>query len=269
MNGIGGYNVYQKGFFDANGAYKKDAGKSQNAGQKKNTEDLMSSAVYEKRSAIKENTYPSYDKSGMRTDRSQTSDKLPQLSEAATKLLSELREKYSNMDIFVGDTSSDEFAQRAMASAKNEYSLIIDAKTLEAMAADEETKNTYIGYIDDATSQLSNVKEELAESENGKDVESISISIDPDGKVSFMAKLREGLSEAIEAQKERIDKRHKEKAEKEKVDKAKAEKEKLEKEKAEKNSTKQPGIKDSRTESITATSVAELIDKIKSFTWGA
>lgn len=121
-----------------------------------------------------------------------------ELSDRARALLEELQQKYSNMDFLVADYESEEEAQAILARGTKEYSVLIDPETLEAMAADEDTKNKYLGIIDDARNQLSQMMDDLGE--DGDEVTRVGITIHDDGTVSYFAEM-EQLSEK---QKERI-----------------------------------------------------------------
>lgn len=121
-----------------------------------------------------------------------------ELSDKARALLEELQQKYSNMDFIIADYNSEEEAQELLSRGTKEYSVLIDPETLEKMAADEETKNQYLGIIDDATSQLGQMMDELGA--DGAEVTRVGITIHDDGTVSYFAEM-EQLSEK---QKERI-----------------------------------------------------------------
>lgn len=139
-----------------------------------------------------------------------------ELSDKARALLEELQQKYSNMDFIVADYESEEEAQALLSRGTKEYSVLIDPETLEKMAADEETKNKYLGIIDDATSQLGQMMNELGE--DGAEVTRVGMTINDDGTVSYFAEL-EQLSEK---QKERIQASREEKKAEEKEQQKKA-----------------------------------------------
>ena len=136
-----------------------------------------------------------------------TQDTEVQLSDKAKALLSELKEKYGNMDFFVADFHTDAEAQKYLSRGTKEYSVLIDPATLEAMAADEETKTKYTDMIDKATAQLSEIKDQLAEDE-GTEVKRIGITFDDEGNMSMFAELeqiserrREAIAKEREARK--------------------------------------------------------------------
>ena len=132
-----------------------------------------------------------------RNDRADKSDKAGktqdtevQLSDKAKALLEELKSKYGNMDFFVADFSTDEEAQSYLSRGTKEFSVLIDPATLEAMAADEETKTKYTDMIDKATSQLAEIKDQLEE-DGDTEVKRIGFTIDDDGNMSMFAELEQ------------------------------------------------------------------------------
>ena len=173
-----------------------------------------------------------------------------QLSDNAKKLLEELKKKYSNMDFVIADYETDEEAAELLSRGSKEYSVLIDPETLEAMAADEETKNKYIGILEDSVNQLKDVKEQLKE-DGDNDVTRVGISIGKDGQVSFFAEMMEG---AGERQKEFIERTRE--ANKE----ARTEREK----KAQEELAAQERTKKT---TVTASSIEELLEKIKAVDW--
>lgn len=164
------------------------------------------------------------------------------LSNDAKELLKELQKKYGNMDFIVADYENEDEAAAYLSRGMKEYSVLIEPETLEKMAADKEVKSQYIGMIEDATSQLSNMKTKLGEA--GKEVTHLGISIGDDGAVTFFADL-EKLSEK---QRERIENAREEK-----------------KEAAAKND-RTSGEKSRRTR-VSAGSVEELLEKIRNVDW--
>ncbi|MCR4908351.1 MAG: DUF6033 family protein [Lachnospiraceae bacterium] len=187
----------------------------------------------------------------------------PELSDAAKSLLEELKQKYGNIDFMVANYSGDEEAQEILSRGTKEYSVLIEPELLEKMAADEETKNKYIGIIEDSTAKLDEVKEELnkAGSENGKQVDRIGISISSDGTVSYFAE----LSKATAAQKERIEKNLEKKAKEKKEEEKKAE------EKAAEEKLKGPRgpkpYEPVKTTTVKSDSVEGLLKAIEEVSW--
>ncbi|MDD6810904.1 MAG: DUF6033 family protein [Lachnospiraceae bacterium] len=172
-----------------------------------------------------------------KTDRLEKENKVT-LSKDAKKLLEELKKTYGNMDFIIADYDSEEEAQEYLSRGTKEYSVLIDPETLEAMAADEETKKKYIGILEDSVGQLTDIKEQLGEKES--EVTHIGISIDGDGKVSFFAE----LEKVGERQKEFVDKmREAKKAEKEE------------------------NYEKTKKTTVQADSVEELLEKIKAVDW--
>lgn len=171
-----------------------------------------------------------------------------ELSERAQKLLEELKGKYSNADFMVANYNSDEEAQSILSRGTKEYSVLIDPETLEAMAADEDIKNKYLGMLDQATTKLGDVKEQLAKSEDGSEIVNVGITISGDGTMLFYAQ----LEHSSELQKERIEAAREERAKEAKEAKKEEAKERLE------------GYKET---TVKATSVEELLEKIRGIDW--
>lgn len=173
----------------------------------------------------------------------------PKLSEKARALLEELKKTYGNMDFFVADYETDEEAAAYLSRGTKEYSVLIDTDTLEQMAADDATKEKYLGILDDAKGQLKDMKEELEA--NGESVKNIGITIKDDGSVSYFANLEKNS----EQQRERI-----EEAKKENQEKAAEE---------EKRAGGRRGRYDGYVQRTTvhANSIEELMDKIRNVDW--
>jgi len=178
-----------------------------------------------------------------------------ELSDKAKALLEELKKKYGNMDFMIANYDSEEEAAHYLSRGTKEFSVLIEPELLEEMAADESVKEKYLGLLDDATAQLSKVKEELTEEEEGT-VKHVGVSIGADGTLKFFA----DLEKSSEKQRERIEAaKDKKKAEKEEAaEKAeeKAKEKRLEKDKIKKTK-------------VTADSVEELIEQIRGVDWDA
>ena len=178
------------------------------------------------------------------------------LSDAAKKLLEELKEKYSNMDFMVANYSSEEEAQAMLSRGTKEYSVLIEPELLEKMAADEATKEKYLGIIDEATGNIKSMREQLSDDET-KEVKSIGMSIDANGKVTYFAT----LEKMNERQRERIEKAREEKKE-EKAEAAKKEAEAKKLEKAD-NPYKEPR----KVTTLKADTTEGLLELIRNLNW--
>lgn len=230
MSRIDGYSAYQTDF--QKGIYDREKPESRLA---------------EPRAVDKENTV------GL------TSSKQPELSQGAKDLLSEMQKKYSDMDFFVANYSSDEEAQKYLSRGSKDYSVLIEPELLERMASDESVKEKYFGMIDEAKNKISEVKDGIAKSDNSEnaeknsDIKSIGFSVKADGSLSFFAEL-----EKISAdQKKRIDQSRDEKwtQKKEEEKEARAKKRKEHQEEKIKHSL------------VRGDSVDELVKNIQSFEW--
>lgn len=178
------------------------------------------------------------------------------LSDAAKKLLEELKEKYSNMDFMVANYSSEEEAQAMLSRGTKEYSVLIEPELLEKMAADDATKEKYLGIIDEATGNIKSMREQLSDDET-KEVKSIGMSIDANGKVTYFAT----LEKMNERQRERIEKAREEKKE-EKAEAAKKEAEAKKLEKAD-NPYKEPR----KVTTLKADTTEGLLELIRNLNW--
>lgn len=115
-----------------------------------------------------------------------------ELSDKAKALLDELREKYTNMEFRVAHWSTDEEEEYYASKCKKEFSVLIDPEALEKMAEDDSVKEKYLAALDQAGSMSNELKEELGDDFNK--VDTFTISIDQDGKMSFTAKLVENFA---------------------------------------------------------------------------
>ncbi len=196
-----------------------------------------------------------------RTEQSGSIQEGVKLSEGAKKVLDELKEKYGNMDFFVADNVSDEEAADIMSRGNKEYSVLLDPETLEAMAADDDTKAKYTGMIDDATQKLGDIKEQLEES--GAEVTNIGVKFDKDGTAKFFADIRKS-NENFQKRTEEARKAAKE--EEKKAEKAKEkEKEKKRIEGDDEEDRIAPGYE--KKARVNADTAEDLIDQIKNFNW--
>ena len=170
------------------------------------------------------------------------------LSKKAQNLLKELKKKYGNMDFIVADYENDEEAASYLSHGTKEYSVLIDPESLEEMASDTKTKEKSMSLIDEATENLSDVKDQLGE--EGNEVTRLGVSIGKDGTVSYFAELEKSSAK----QRERI-----EKAQEEKREEKRTEKKTGKEERNYYNGTK-------RTR-VTASSTDELVEKIEQVDW--
>lgn len=181
-----------------------------------------------------------------------TKEKVSQtkLSADAKNLLEQLKEKYSDMDFIVADYNSDSEAQEYLQRGTKQYSVLIEPELLEKMAADETTKEKYLGIIDNATAQIDNIKEQLGD--DADNVKSLGISVSKDGTVNFFA----DLEKMSEKQREHIDRQRKEKS-----------KESKETETASKKKQDDYSEITSKKAFAKANTIDELIEKIKNIDW--
>lgn len=131
---------------------------------------------------------------GIAVSGSNSTSSTKELSETAKRYLEQLKSKHSDMDFIIADYKTDEEASDLLSKGTGEINVLIDPETLEKMATDEAVRAKYEGFIDDAETSLNGVQEELGELADS--VKSYGMSIDKDGKVSYMAMLEDGLAAA-------------------------------------------------------------------------
>lgn len=223
---------------------------------------VYQSSYYENNTAKSKKT-----KETDKTDKTGKTDKNSQvqLSDRAKKLLEELKKTYGNMDFIVADYESDEEAAQYLSRGTKEYSVLIEPELLEEMAADTETKEKYLGMLDEATGKLADMKTQLGD--KADEVTRLGVTIGKDGMMTFFAE----LEKVSERQKERIEKAKEEKADNKAVSKKEAEEEKDDKTVSGKETEE---IKNSKTISekskkttVYASSVEELLEKIQNVHW--
>lgn len=233
MSKIDGYSIYQNQYYE--NKVKK---------QKEETEKAKKKENVEKQDKVKENQI--------------------ELSDAAKELLEELKKKYGNMDFFVADFSTDEEAQSYLSRGTKEYSVLLDPDTLEAMAADEATKEKYVSIIDEATGKFAQAKEQLGE--EGENVSRIGFTVASDGSITYFAELEKSSAK----QREMMEEAREEKKAEEKAEAKKAEKEKQEERLAEKVKEENPWKNEEiKRVMVKANSMEELVSKIKEVDWDA
>lgn len=259
MESINGYQIFQNRFQQNTG--KKQIGK-------KDSKQTKQQGIYKSTSESKQTKQPKIAEYVRKADWKCASSVASgvQLSDSAKSLLEELKEKYQNMDFFVADCVSDEEMQSYLSRGTKEYSVLIDPDTLEAMAADVETKEKYINVIDTATSQMEDIKKELGE--DGEEVKSIGVKIDSEGITTFYAELQKVSDSQKEWMEQMKNKKAEDKKNQEKLEKKRAEQQEKETKQSERNGdAKQRVSGDTRITRVSASSVEELIEKIRSVDW--
>lgn len=217
--------------------------------------------------AYEASVYGSAQQSGARTksgsvtkDKGTDQVKDTQLSAGAKKVLKELQEKYGDrMDIMTGRYDNDEQAAAYLSRGIKQYSVLIHADELEAMAKDGRTKEKYMSMIDGATSKLDEAKKQLGD--KADDVVRMGVSVGKDGKMSFFA----DLEQAGAKQRERIEQSRADKKEAAKAEEKKAKKRKEE----ERIQSHREDRKDewTKTARVEADSLEGLISQIQDLDW--
>lgn len=175
------------------------------------------------------------------------------LSDKAKALLEELKQTYGNMDFMVADYETEEEAASYLARGTKEYSVLLEPELLEQMAADEATKEKYLGILEDSVAKLTDMKGKLGD--RADEVKHIGVAIDKDGNTSFFAEL-EKLSEL---QRERIEKAREEKAEARKEDAKEAKAAELKEDRQSAEPVKRTRVQ--------ADSIEELLQQIQNLDW--
>ena len=185
----------------------------------------------------------------------------PKLSEKASKYYDELKKKYSNMNFILVSEDQKENAKANAAGYANSNNMVvlIDEDKIERMASDENYRKQYEGIIANAASGISQLASSL--SATGTSVKGFGMQVNDNGTASYFAVLEKSSA----AQKERIEKKAVEKKEAKKTAQKKAEKKKNEErlEKKRKETGDVDDTDDTETVTVTASSIEELLEKIK------
>ncbi len=247
MNNVGSFNFYQNTGMVGDNIRK--FGGHRPAGAEKATAGQDNGAEYIK---------------NKKTDSANGIQNGVELSDGAKKILEELKEKYGkNTDFFVASYSSDEEAEEYLSRGTKEYSVLIEPELLEEMARDAETKEKYMGIIDDGTKQLDSIKEQLKESGKDGEVKNIGFSVNRDGSLSFFAKLEQSSKDQAERIAEIREKRAEE------AEKEEKRREKRLKDHAAEHDYKSFGRDQIKKADVRADSAEELLDKIVNFDWNS
>ena len=172
----------------------------------------------------------------------------PKLSEKASKYYEQLKKKYSNMNFILVSEDQKENAKANAAGYANSNNMVvlIDENKIERMASDENYRKQYEGIIANAASGISQLASSL--SATGTSVKGFGMQVNDNGTASYFAVLEKSSA----AQKERIEKKAAEKKKNE---------ERLEKKRKETGDV--DDTDDTETVTVTASSIEELLEKIK------
>ena len=185
----------------------------------------------------------------------------PRLSEKASKYYDQLKKKYSNMNFILVSEDQKEYAKAQASNYANANNMVvlIDEDMIEIMASDENYRKQYEGIIANAASGISQLASSL--SATGTSVKGFGMQVNDNGTASYFAVLEKSSA----AQKERIEKKAVEKKEAKKTAQKKAEKKKNEErlEKKRKETGDVDDTDDTETVTVTASSIEELLEKIK------
>ena len=169
------------------------------------------------------------------------------LSDKAAKYYDSLKSRFSNMDFILvsEDMKEQAKAQAGSYAQAGRMVVLIDEDKIERMAEDESYRKKYESLIANASGQMSQMGNSIASA--GMSVKTYGMQVNDNGTATYFAVLEKSTA----AQKERIEKKAQEKKAEARKEAKKAEKERLEK------------SGDTDTVTITASSMEELLQKIK------
>lgn len=184
----------------------------------------------------------------------------PELSEKAQKYYEQLKKKYSNMDFILVSSDMKEQAEqnKGMYASSKELLVLIDEEKIERMATDEEYRAKYEAILNNATSQIGQMKTQLGA--NADNVSSVGMSFDDHGNASFFAVVDKSLAK----QKERIEEKRETAREERKKAQKEAAQERLEESRADKAARNEEINQKKQGDyvTVTASSFEELLKKI-------
>jgi len=235
MTNITGYSSYNSQYYSSSSSYSKSSDGSESFKSEIKSASTQKAAYYEK-SDDSLSLATAYDKGmfGVSKNVVQKKSDSAQLSDKAQKLLEELKEKYSDMDVIIAD-----FEEGKDYGGTHDYSLVISKEELERMAKDEDVKAKDLELVDKSIAELKKLNEDLTDEEKAE-ITSMGVSINSNGEVEFFAE----LTKLSERQKERIEEALKKKEQEKEVAAERVEKAKL-----------------------NATSIEELLEKIRNHSW--
>lgn len=174
----------------------------------------------------------------------------PKLSDSASKYYEELKAKHSDVEFVLVDDKNVATAKEQAANINSNKNMIvlISEDEVEEMAANEDVRTKNEKLIADAKTQMPELLAQLKDS--GTEVKSFGMEFNDDGTASYFAVVDKSMA----AQKERIEN---------KVEEKRAEKKEAQKESSNaKVEDNRYGRKENLT-TVTASSMEELIRKIK------
>ena len=180
-------------------------------------------------------------KESFKTENTKTTVGNPKLTESASNYYEELKSKYSDVEFVLVDNDNLEAAKQYTSSLVTDKSMIvlISEDEVEKMAADTTVRAQNEALIDDAKAQMPDLLKQL--DETGADVKSFGMEFNKDGTVSYFAVVDKSLA----AQKERIEENLAEKRAEKKAD------------------AKNEADRKEDLTTVTASSMEDLIKKIK------
>lgn len=174
-----------------------------------------------------------------KTDTARNTIGNPKLSESASSYYETLKEKYNDVEFVLVDDAHTENAKELASNYNSNKSMIvlISEDEVEQMATDEATRTQNEKLIEDAKAAMPDLMKQMKEA--GVEVKSFGMEFNDDGTASYFAVVDKSMA----AQKERIEKNLAEKREEKKTEEKNHKKEDL--------------------TTVTASSMEELIKKLK------
>lgn len=122
----------------------------------------------------------------------------PKLSDKAQKYYEELKKKYGDMDFVLVSSDSKGIAKAQAGNYGNpdRTVVLIDEEEVERMATDDNYRKKYEGIIDNAKSQILQLKDSL--SKTGANVKSFGIQVNDNGTATLFAMLDKNLADKKE-----------------------------------------------------------------------
>lgn len=184
------------------------------------------------------------------------------LSTKGKDFLSSLREKYKDYDFIIADTEND---RNALADASDkEIAVMLSSTELERMANDDEYAQAKLSQMESAIEEAKKLTEQLEEDPDFAEdtgINKITIELADDGSMKLFAELEKSSAK----QRERIEAKRQKDREAQKAEEKEAKAEAIENRKI--NSYEKPAEEYRQRTTVEATSVEDLLAKIKGIDW--
>ncbi len=185
----------------------------------------------------------------------------PKLSQKALDYYNSLKGKFGNMNfvLVASDKKQEAEAIKGSFAGGGKLTVLIDTDKIERMAEDESYRNQIEATIRNAASGVSKLAGQLG---GNSPVTAYGMTIDDKGNASYFAVVDKSLA----AQRERIEKKAGEKREAKRTESSNAARKEAEERLKEKKGT--PGAEDPDRVTVTASSIDELLKKLRDYEMG-